>query len=447
MKNLRKVWKGNLTMKIKKTIAWLSSAILALSLVGTLPASAVKTSDYTKGINVASIVAVEKYLLRTTDQVATEADLDESGSIDAIDVVLHKQILMGALKTEDPEPIEDNIQTITATTLTSRLKIGWNLGNTLDATGGETSWGNPSTNKGMIDAVKAAGFNTVRLPVTWDGHMGSAPDYRVDDGWMNRIQEVVNYVIDNDMYCILNIHHENDWLVPKESNKANTTQQLAALWKQIATRFEKYDEHLIFEGMNEPRLVGDPNEWNGGNAEARSVINSYNQTFVETVRSTDGNNDYRCLMLPTYAASCMDSTINDFVVPKDDVANKLILSIHSYSPYSFALDGNGTTSFTDSDLYGLEQTISSIHNAATSKGLPVVIGEMGARDKNNLQDRVRWGEAYIRIASSYGIPCCLWDNGAFSGNGELFGYLNRYSCTFQFPDIIQAMMKGLEANQ
>lgn len=133
--------------------------------------------------------------------------------------------------------------------------------------------------------------------------------------------------------------------------------------------------------MNEPRLVGDPNEWNGGNQEARQVINSYNQTFVNTVRATGGNNAIRCLMVPTYAASCSSTTVSDFVLPTDTVANKLIVDIHSYSPYNFALNTSGTSSFTQSDISQLQWTLQEIYNSFGAKGIPVIIGEFGALNK------------------------------------------------------------------
>ena len=183
----------------------------------------------------------------------------------------------------------DPMTVTTAKDLVAQMKVGWNLGNTMDATGGsgidaETSWGNVETTKLMIDQVKDAGFNVFRLPVSWGTHMDE--NYTVDEAWMNRVQEIVDYGIDNGMFVILNTHHE-EWYMPKKDRADKDIEQLKALWKQICDRFQGYDEHLIFEGVNEPRLRGEGNEWIG-DAESREVVNQYAKAFVETKRDNDG---------------------------------------------------------------------------------------------------------------------------------------------------------------
>ena len=231
------------------------------------------------------------------------------------------------------------IRDITSMELIGEMKTGWNLGNTLDSTitnptgsetptDWETAWGQPVTTKAMIDSVKAQGFNVLRVPVTWEGKFGEAPDYTIKADWLARVKEVVDYGIDNDMFVILNMHHE-EWHMPTADNEESAEKILRALWAQIADYFKGYDEKLIFEGMNEPRLKGTPMEWNGGNQEAREVINQLNAAFVETVRASGGNNEKRHLMIPTYAASTMDSVLNDFVIPNDD---KVIVSFTHISP-------------------------------------------------------------------------------------------------------------------
>ena len=166
---------------------------------------------------------------------------------------------------------------------------------------------------------------------------------------------------------------------------------------------------------------------------------------MNTVRATGGNNAIRCLMVPTYAASCSSTTVNDFVLPTDTVANKLIVDIHSYSPYNFALNTSGTSSFTQSDISQLQWTLQEIYNSFGAKGIPVIIGEFGALNKNNINDRVLWGENYLRIAKSYNIRCIWWDNNAFDTSGENFGLLNRGTLTWQYPELLEAMMKGLNS--
>ena len=181
------------------------------------------------------------------------------------------------------------IRDITSMELIGEMKTGWNLGNTLDSTitnptgsetptDWETAWGQPVTTKAMIDSVKAQGFNVLRVPVTWEGKFGEAPDYTIKADWLARVKEVVDYGIDNDMFVILNMHHE-EWHMPTADNEESAEKILRALWAQIADYFKGYDEKLIFEGMNEPRLKGTPMEWNGGNQEAREVINQLNAAF------------------------------------------------------------------------------------------------------------------------------------------------------------------------
>ena len=188
----------------------------------------------------------------------------------------------------------------------SKLNAGFNLSNTLDSHGihdrtasphaYETLWGNPITTSEMIRAIKDAGFQTVRVPVTWYEHMDE--DYMIDSAWMSRVNEVVDYCIDNDLYVIVNAHHD-DWYSQFESNRENAAYIMQKLWKQIAARFADYDEKLLFESMNEPRLIDTIYEWNEGTKQAREIVNDLNRVFVETVRSSGGYNSSRYLLIPT----------------------------------------------------------------------------------------------------------------------------------------------------
>ncbi|MBQ5318162.1 MAG: glycoside hydrolase family 5 protein [Oscillospiraceae bacterium] len=353
-----------------------------------------------------------------------------------------------ATQTEQVEAgiVHDEIRDIPSTELVKEIKIGWSLGNTLDSTAdgitAETAWGNIKTTKEMITAVKDAGFNGIRVPVTWGTHMDA--ENNVDEEWMNRIQEVVDYAYSQDMFVILNIHHE-DWHDPYYDSADASIAKLQALWTQIGTRFADYDERLIFEGMNEPRKRNTGLEWNGGDKEGHDVVNQMNAAFVETIRGLGGNNAKRHLMLPTYAASCTASAINDFVLPEGD--DKLIVSIHAYLPYSFALGGDLDQRIFNSDEgYASEivNLMASLNESFISKGIPVIIGETGARNKANEDERAEWATYYISKAKEIGIPCFIWDNGAFNGNGENFGLLERVNCTWKFPKIIDGFMKGLE---
>lgn len=432
----------------KKLHAVACAAVVGLGMLSAVPVGAV--NDYAKKVNTNDLKSISGFILGAQNYTDNQLDVNDDTFINTADSSIIKRILTGEYKfPEAPVEFDD----ITASELTQKIVLGWNLGNTLDSTTtswladpsptqSETAWGNPVTTKEMIDGIKAGGFNLVRIPTSWIDHTGAGPDYKIDDDWLARVREVVDYVIENDMYCILNIHHENDWLIPRASAKSSVEQRLAAIWKQIGEVFKDYDERLILEGMNEPRLVGDPTEWNGGTSEARQVINSYNQTFVDTVRATGSNNAKRILMVPTYAASCMDSTVNEFVLPKDTVTNKLIVSIHSYSPYYFALAPDGTSTFSQSDEAGLKDTIKYVYDSFVAKGTPVIIGEFGAQNRDNTSDRVRWAEMYVSIAKSYGIKCVWWDNNLFSGTGEKFGLFNRATLQYDPPELLEALLKG-----
>lgn len=346
-----------------------------------------------------------------------------------------------ATPTAIPTP-ELTIADISSVELVADMKIGWNLGNTLDATGGmgimsETAWGNPKTRQEMIDKILEAGFNVIRIPVTWDGHFGAAPEYKIHDIWMARVKEVVDYAYSKGAYVILNTHHE-EWYMPTEENKVANGEQLVALWTQIAEYFKEYDEHLIFEGLNEPRLRGTNKEWTG-DAAASEVINYWEQLFVDAVRATGGNNTLRHLMITGYAASSSRDNLAKIVLPEDD---KLIVSVHAYNPYNFALNTKGTDKWTaEKDGSELTNFAKMLNELFVSKGIPVIIGEFGAVNKDNIEARVEWASYYVSAAKEYGIPCIWWDNNAFSGEGENFGMLDRRDLEFPYPELLNAMMK------
>jgi endoglucanase len=333
------------------------------------------------------------------------------------------------------------------------LGFGWNLGNTLDATRNnpnvtpwrqETAWGNPVTREEVAILLRETGFDIFRVPVTWKDFLGPAPDFTVRPEWMARVRQVVDYGIGNGLVVILNLHHE-DWHFPSEENYEDARAILVALWTQIAEEFRDYDNMLIFEAMNEPRLFGTPYEWNGGNPEGRDVVNRLNAAFVETVRATGGNNAARMLLLPTYAASAEEIAMAEFVMPPDDP--RLIVSIHAYVPYRFALSGDYVREWSadnPADTRPIDMLFQRMYRHFLSQGIPVILGEMGARwrEGGNLEYRVAWTEYYAAKGREYGVPLVWWDNGAFSGRGEVFGLMDRHNFTWVYPEIVDAFLKG-----
>lgn len=342
------------------------------------------------------------------------------------------------------EPESSFNKDITAMELTSDIKIGWNLGNTLDSTGGtgllqETSWGNPATTPELIQAVKDAGFNAVRIPVTWEKQMDES--FTINADFMARTMEVVNYAYDLGMYVIINMHHE-EWYQPYAENEQAIAERLKTCWAQIAATFKDYDERLIFEGMNEPRWKNTANEWNGGNDEGRTVVNHLNQAFVEAVRASGGNNEYRFLMVCPYAANSTEPALSALEIPDDE---RVIVSVHAYIPYSFALAMPGTERWDKTrpnstrDIDTLAEVLDRLF---ISKGQAVIIGECGAMNRNNEEYRAQWAEYYFSKFKALGIPCFWWDNGAFT-SGETFGIFDRRTNEAKFPELLAGMMRGV----
>lgn len=354
------------------------------------------------------------------------------------------------------------------------MGLGWNLGNSLDATGGsgldtETSWSNPKTTQALIDKVKSLGFKTVRVPVSWGKHV-SGDNYTIDSAWLARVKEVVDYCYKNDMYVILNIHHDTKssesasgaGYYPRSSAYSSSEKFVTSVWSQMAEYFKDYDYHLIFETLNEPRLIGTGYEWWFNKwsipsevKDAIDCINKLNQKAVDTIRNTGSNNRGRLIMCPGYDASIDGATVSGFKLPTDISGNKnrIAVSVHAYSPYNFAMNvGSGSTSsYTSSIKSELQDLFSTLKSTFRDKGIPVVIGEFGSTDKNNTAERVKWATDYTALAKKNNIPCVLWDNNAFARyngssivlNSEYHGYINRKNNTVTSPakDVIEALMK------
>ena len=354
------------------------------------------------------------------------------------------------------------------------MGLGWNLGNSLDATGGsgldtETSWSNPKTTQALIDKAKSLGFNTVRVPVSWGKHV-SGDNYTIDSAWLARVKEVVDYCYKNDMYVILNIHHDTKssasasgaGYYPRSSAYSSSEKFVTSVWSQVAEYFKDYDYHLIFETLNEPRLIGTGYEWWFNKwsipsevKDAIDCINKLNQKAVDTIRATGSNNRGRLIMCPGYDASIDGATVSGFKLPTDISGNKnrIAVSVHAYSPYNFAMNvGSGSTStYTSSIKSELRDLFSTLKSNFRDKGIPVVIGEFGSTDKNNTAERVKWATDYTALAKKNNIPCVLWDNNAFAVyngnnivlNSEYHGYINRKNNTVTSPakDVIEALMK------
>ncbi len=341
-----------------------------------------------------------------------------------------------------------DLTTATAQQVVTDMKAGWNLGNTLDSATDpkdstiyapsyyETAWSNPVTTKAMIDEVKAKGFNAVRIPVTWGANIEKGTQYTgtISSAWLDRVEEVVNYALDNNMYCIVNVHHDvgkGDWPIifatADSTEKQTYNERLKNVWTQIATRFKDYDNRLIFEGFNEI-LIHNAN-WisanDAGDAAVKS-INTYNQTFVDTVRKTGGNNANRFLSVNTYGAEVLDKAIDLFEVPTDTVKNHIMVQVHYYGI--------------------LSQTIcEKLNTKFISQGVPVIVGEFGWDIPSVGETEIaNKAFAYVKLAKSYGMTCFWWDSGRINNNNVNYGILDRDSATFKYPKVAKAIIDAAE---
>jgi len=340
----------------------------------------------------------------------------------------------------------------TAQEIASKVKIGWNLGNTLEAIGGETAWGNPKATQRLIDSVKAAGFSTIRLPVSWDSHANSTT-HIIDSAWMARVKEVVDYCIKDSLYVFINIHYDNGWLEKhvNTTDSANVKVKQKAYWTQIATYFKDYDEHLLFASANEP---------NASDAKATAILMSYHQVFIDAVRATGGNNSSRTLIIQGPDTD-MDKT-NSYMntMPVDTICNRLMVEVHYYTPWNFCgmskdetwgkmfyYWGNGyhsTITPSRNPTWGEESDMAKYFDMMkvkfVDKGIPVIIGEYGASARKGIPEialhnasREFWYKTVVQYAVNRGLIPYVWDTGDI---------INRNTGAVKDRPVIESILEG-----
>lgn len=291
----------------------------------------------------------------------------------------------------------------------------------------ETRYGNPVTTKYMIDEVKAKGFKSVRIPVTYYNHMDSSGT--IDATWLARVAQVVNYVLNNNMHCIINVHHdtgEQGWLRAELSTISTSGTKFATMWTQIANYFKDYDYKLIFEGYNE--LLNSENQWTWAGEDSYSAANQLNQKFVTAVRATGGKNSDRCLVVNTYAANAENVSLVNFVFPTDTISNKLIAQCHFYG---------AVTSWIDS-------IFSYMNTYFVSKGIPAIIGEYGMSFTDHTEtQRIEYVTYLTNKANVYGIKLFWWDDGHYEpivGHKCNYALLDRIALTWHYPSLANAIV-------
>lgn len=322
--------------------------------------------------------------------------------------------------------------------IAKNMTIGWNIGNSLEVPGGETGWGNPKVSQELIDSVANAGFNTVRIPCSWDSHADQT-SLEIDSNWFSRVKEVIDYCYNNDMYVVLNCHWDGGWLENNVTTamKDSVNKKQKAYWTQIADYFKDYDEHLLFAGANEPNV---------DNATQMAVLMSYHQTFIDAVRSTGGNNNSRILVIQGPSTDIDKTNSLMTTMPTDSLEDHLIAEIHYYTPWNFCgltkdeswgkmfyfwgEDYHSTTNTNRNADWGEEDAVESFFKSMKTKfvdkGIPVILGEYGVIKRtsltgDNLALHISSREYYYQYVTNaairYGMIPIYWDNGYDGNNG------------------------------
>jgi endoglucanase len=367
------------------------------------------------------------------------------------------------MQADSIEADSTDMGSLTSVEFARTMVPGWNVGNSLEASPGETSWGNPLISQKLMDSIKAAGFKSVRIPVAWSSHFSDASTFTIDQNFLSRVQEVVNYVIQAGMVAIINIHWDGGWMVPTYAQQTYVNNRLTVMWRQIAIEFRDYDNRLLFAGMNEIHVES---VYSGPTVENSAVHNGLNQAFVSTVRSTGGRNAYRYLAVQGYNTN-IDFTYNSFAVPRDAVQNRLLVEVHYYDPYDFTINASNNTvtqwgkNATDpnktetwaNESYADAQFL-KMKSKFIDKGYGVILGEYGVIARLNLGSAALNAEyaGYRRYYDEYitgsivrnGLVPFYWDNGG-TGDKSL-GLFNRANGTQVYRDIIKAIVDAAKAN-
>lgn len=362
-----------------------------------------------------------------------------------------------------PLPADSKGMGSTAVQLASKIKLGWNIGNTLEAIGGETFWGNPKITKALIDHVKQSGFNAVRIPCSWNQYADQATA-KIQEQWLERVKQVVQYCVDDSLYVMLNIHWDSGWLDGNINTKAQASvnAKQKAFWEQIATKLRDFDEHLLFASANEPP-VDDATQMN--------ILLSYHQTFVNAVRATGGKNTTRTLVIQGPSTDIDKTTLLMNTLPTDPAANRMMMEVHYYGPFQFC---GLTSDATWGSMYyywgkGYQSTTDPSRNATwgdedyvvtefqkmktkfIDKGIPVVLGEYGAIRRLSLtgdaltlhlNSRAYWLKYITQQAKANSLLPFFWDEGSLDNDG--FGIMNRRNNTVGDQQALDALVQGVQ---
>lgn len=361
-------------------------------------------------------------------------------------------------ETEVPE-----MRDISTTVLVQDMGIGINLGNTFESCGDwieqwgdgsvesyETAWGSPVITQEMIEGYVAEGFGVLRIPVAWSNLM--AADYTISPEYLKRVMQVTDWAMDTGMYVIVNIHYDGGWFADFSIQKDTCMQKYTRIWEQLSDAFQDYNDHLMLESLNEEGCWDDIwNRYSGDDSqkkEAYDLLLEINQTFVDTVRASGGNNAKRHLLIAGYATD-IDLTCDELFRMPEDPENRMAVSVHYYAPAGFAILEEDADWGKARPQWGspreqreLAYNLDKMTKVFSAKGIPVIIGEYGCTKKNKEEDSVRFYLSSVcREASARGFCPILWD--------VTDSHYDRTTCKMTDPqlktDLFQAAEEGRKA--
>lgn len=418
----------------------------------------------TSGSTIIKVTALENKTTKTRTAVVTLS----SNEAESVQITVSQAGLAevdGAFPNYNTNPLAADASGMnsTAVQLAAKMKLGWNIGNSMEATGGETAWGNPKITKALIDLAKANGFNAIRIPCSWNQYLENSSTAKIKTEWLDRVKEVVQYCVDNDMYVIVNIHWDGGWLENNitEAKKAETNAKQKAFWQQIATHLRGFDEHLLFASANEPAVE---------NAAQMAVLTSYHQTFIDAVRSTGGKNAYRNLIVQGPSTDIEKTNKLMLTLPTDNIANRMMVEVHFY-PYQFCLMtkdadwgkmfyywGAGNHSTTDTEhnpTWGEETDVNnlfvSMKTQFVDKGIPVILGEFGAIRRSDLtgdaltlhlKSRADFYKFVVKQSRANGLIPFYWDAGNLGVN--TMSLFDRSNNTVFDSQALNGLKEGLQ---
>ncbi|RKL68225.1 cellulase [Salipaludibacillus neizhouensis] len=326
-----------------------------------------------------------------------------------------------------------NNQESSIQTYTNAMQPGWNLGNSFDAVGeDETAWGNPYVTQEFIKEIAAEGYKSIRIPITWDERMEENGDYMIDPDFLARVDQAVNWALEEDMYVMINIHHDS-WLWLEEGMQSDYDRSLArydAIWTQLAEHFKDYSNKLMFESINEPRFFGTDSERN-------EYLNELNTSFHKIVRQSGGGNDVRPLVLPTMDTASSASELDalyDTIQKLNDP--NIISTIHYYGYWPFSVNIAGHTTFDNETKNDIIATFDRVHDKFVANGIPVILGEYGLLGFDQHTGVIQQGEKlkFFEFMTHYAqekqITHMLWDNGQ---------HFNRHTFEWSDPELYEMM--------